>query len=53
MQQETMPPGDGPEIAPQEARQANRVGLWKMLVGSLALAIIGILIVGGIFGAAT
>lgn len=39
------------EVTPVEARQARRVGLWKILASSLVLVVIGFLIMGGIFSA--
>ncbi|MBY9068258.1 hypothetical protein K1X12_15240 [Hyphomonas sp. WL0036] len=35
-------------LTPEEARQASNVGLWRVLAGSMALAIAGVLLVGAI-----
>ena len=35
-------------VTPEEARQASSVGLWRVLAGSMALAVAGVLLVGAI-----
>lgn len=49
MQHETSKPEPHEEVAPVEARQARRVGLWKILAASLVLVVVGFLIMGGLF----
>lgn len=46
---DTATPGDGERIHPVEARGGNRFGIWKILVASLFLAVVGMALITMVF----